>query len=140
MSDIDERIRTELSAEDQRFLARLDAGGSLYQDLAAAFQGRMRWLNILGSVIGLLLFIAAVYCAWRFLTVDDPRSVRIWGGGAALAFLGNAMIKLWFWIEVKSNGILREVKRVELRVASLAAALRGGQGGDPQGTPRHQAL
>ena len=124
MDNIDDRIRKSLSAEDQAFLAQLDEGDSLYQDIASAFRGRMRWLNILGSVFALLLFILAVFCAWRFATQADLREMQMWGAAAALAFLGNALIKLWFWIELKSNAVVREIKRVELQVAALAAALR----------------
>ena len=43
---------------------------------------------------------------------------------AALAFLSLGLIKLWFWMELKSNAIVREIKRVELQVAGLAAAVR----------------
>jgi hypothetical protein len=124
MSNIDDRIRNSLSTEDRKFLAELDDAGSLSRDLAAAFRGRMRWLNILGSIMGVVLFILAAYCAWRFFHESSGRGMALWGAGAALAFLGNGLIKLWFWIEIKSNSILREVKRVELQVASLAAAMR----------------
>jgi hypothetical protein len=127
MNSIDDRIRKSLSSEDQQFLAELDANGSLYRDIAATFQGRMRWLNALGLIFGFTLFILAVFCAWRFVTQNDLRSMQLWGGGAALAFLGLGLIKLWFWLELKTNAILREIKRVELQVAGLAAGVH-----DPQ--------
>jgi hypothetical protein len=126
MSNIDERIRKSLSSEDQAFLAELDAGDSLYGDLAATFRGRMRWLNALGLFFGFVLFAVAVFCAWRFATQTDLRSMLLWGAGSGLAFLGLGMIKLWFWFEMKANAIVREMKRVELQVSSLAAAVRGG--------------
>jgi hypothetical protein len=31
------------------------------------------------------------------------------------------MIKLWFFMEMQKNSIIREIKRLELKVASLAA-------------------
>jgi uncharacterized membrane protein len=126
MSNIDDRIRKSLSSEDQVFLAELDAKDSLYGDIAATFQGRMRWLNALGLIFGFALFAIAVFCAWRFVTQTDLRTMQLWGAGAALAFLGLGLIKLWFWFDLKANAIVREVKRVELQVSSLAAALRNG--------------
>jgi hypothetical protein len=30
---------------------------------------------------------------------------------------------VWFWLELQKNAIMREVKRLELQVASLAAQL-----------------
>jgi hypothetical protein len=124
MSNIDERLRKSLSSEDQAFLAELDTNGSFHQDLAAAFQGHMRWLNALGLFFGLALFIVAVFCGWRFVIHTDLRSMLLWGAGAGLACLGLAMIKLWFWLELKTNSIVREIKRVELQVASLRATAR----------------
>ena len=47
-----------------------------------------------------------------------------WGAGSALAFAGLALVKVWFWMEMQKNAIMREVKRLELQVASLAAQLR----------------
>src|SRR5690349_840337 len=107
MSNIDERIRKSLSSDDQAFLAELDAGDSLYRDIAATFQGRMRWLNTLGWILGLALFAAALFCGWHFVVQTDLRSMQLWGAGAALAFLGLGLIKLWFWLELKTNAIVR---------------------------------
>ena len=70
---------------------------------------------------------ATVFCAWRFVTQTDLHSRQLGGAGAALAFLGLGLIKLWFWFELKTNAIVREIKRVELQIASLAAAVRGSQ-------------
>jgi hypothetical protein len=127
MSNIDERIRKTLSSEDQAFLAELDTNDSLYRDIAAAFKGRMRWLNAFGLFLGFVIFVVAVFCAWRFVTQTDLRSMQLWGGGAALAFLALGLIKLWFWFELKTNVIVREIKRVELQIAGLAAAVRDGK-------------
>jgi thiol:disulfide interchange protein len=83
----------------------------------------MRWLNALGLFFGFAMFAIAVFCSWRFVTQTDLRTMQLWGAGAALAFLGLGLIKLWFWFELKANVIVREIKRVELQVSSLAAAL-----------------
>ena len=47
-----------------------------------------------------------------------------WGAASALAFAGVPFIKLWFWLELEKNAVVREVKRLEVQVASLAAQLR----------------
>ena len=44
-----------------------------------------------------------------------------------LSTLGLGLIKLWFLMEVQKSAIVREIKRVELQVASLAAAMRDGK-------------
>jgi hypothetical protein len=35
--------------------------------------------------------------------------------------LGVAMLKMYFWMEMNKNMLLREVKRLELQVARLAS-------------------
>ncbi|NJO13508.1 MAG: hypothetical protein HC872_08645 [Gammaproteobacteria bacterium] len=74
-------------------------------------------------IAGLALLVVAVYCGWQFVTQTDSRSMQLWGAGATLSAFAVGMIKLWFFMELQRNAILREVKRVELQVARLTAAL-----------------
>ena len=127
MESIDERIRKALSSEDRVFLEQLDSSGSLYGDIAATFRGHMRWLNALGWVFGFVLFAVAVYCGWRFVVEPDLRTMQLWGAGTMLSALGLGLIKLYFFMEFQKNAIVREIKRVELQVASLTAAMRSGK-------------
>lgn len=40
---------------------------------------------------------------------------------ALVAAVAVAMLKIWSWMEMHKNQVLREVKRLELQVARLAA-------------------
>ncbi|HKE93016.1 MAG TPA: DUF6768 family protein [Povalibacter sp.] len=124
MESIDERIQKALSAEDRAFLAQMKDDGSLYRDLSLLFQGRTRWLSALAWLLALGFFAIAVVCGWHFATEPDLRSMQLWGIGTVLAFIALGMIKLWFWMELQKFTIVREIKRVELQVASLTDALR----------------
>ena len=127
MESIDERIRKTLSSEDRAFIEQLDSSGSLYGDIAGTFRGHMRWLNALAWFFGFALFAVAVVCGWQFATQTDLRSMQLWGAGAMISALGLGLIKLYFFMEIQKNAIVREIKRVELQVAGLTAALRGGK-------------
>jgi hypothetical protein len=124
MTTIDERIREAMSSEDRALLAQMDDDDSLYRDVIATFQGRMRWMNIFSSIVAFALFGVALMCGWRFTLEAEPRGMLMWGAGAALAISGVTLIKVWFWMEIQKNAIVREVKRVELQLAKLAASLR----------------
>ena len=124
MESIDERIRKALSSEDQAFLAKMDAEGSLYRDVAATFSGRMRWMNALAILFALSFLAIGVACGWQFVVHTDLRSMQLWGAATILSFLSLGLLKLWFWMELQKVAILREIKRVELQMASLTAALR----------------
>jgi hypothetical protein len=43
-----------------------------------------------------------------------------WAGGFGLGLLAISFGRLWFWLLLHRNAILREVKRVELQLALLS--------------------
>ena len=45
-----------------------------------------------------------------------------WGGLTLLLMLAVMFIKVWFWMEMQSNRIMRELKRVELLLVSRPPA------------------
>jgi uncharacterized membrane protein YjfL (UPF0719 family) len=71
-----------------------------------------------------VLFGVACVLAWRFMQAKELEDMLRWGAAAAFAFAGITLIKVWFWLELQKNDIVREVKRLEVQVASLAAQLR----------------
>lgn len=124
MNDIDRAIRQSLSAEDAELLDRLGADQSLHRQVLATFEGQLRWLNAAGWLAGFALFALALGMAWRFLQAQEVGDMLRWGAASALAVAGLALVKVWFWMELQKNAIVREVKRLELQVASLAERLR----------------
>ena len=124
MNDLDQAIRQSLSAEDAALLDRLGADQALHRQVLSTFEGRLRWFNVAGWIAGLVLFGVACVLAWRFVQAEELRDMLRWGAASALAFAGIALIKVWFWLELQKNAIVREVKRLEVQVASLAAQLR----------------
>jgi len=124
MNDLDQAIRQSLSAEDAALLDRLGADQALHRQVLATFEGRLRWFNVAGWIAGVVLFGVGCVLAWRFLEAEGLADMLRWGAASALAFAGLALIKVWFWLELQKNAIVREVKRLEVQVASLAAQLR----------------
>lgn len=124
MNDLDQAIRQSLSAEDAALLDRLGADQALHRQVLATFEGQLRWFNVAGWIAGVVLFGVACVVAWRFLQAEELADMLRWGAASALAFVGLALIKVWFWLELQKNAIVREVKRLEVQVASLAAQLR----------------
>jgi hypothetical protein len=124
MNDLDRAIRQSMSAKDAELFDRLGADQALRQQVLATFEGRLRWYNAAGWAGGLVLFAAALVCARRFVRASDVGEMLRWGAGAALALAGVLLVKVWFWLELQKNAVVREVKRLELQVASLAAQLR----------------
>lgn len=124
MNDLDQAIRQSLSAEDAALLDRLGADQTLHRQVLATFRGRLRWFNIAGWIAGVVLFGVGCVLARRFVQAQEVREMLLWGAASALAFAGVVLVKIWFWLELQKNEIVRELKRLELQLASLAAKLR----------------
>jgi hypothetical protein len=124
MNDLDQAIRQSLSAEDAALLDRLGVDQTLHRQVLATFEGRLRWFNVAGWIAGFVLFGVASILAWRFVQAEELGDMLRWGAASALAFAGLALIKVWFWLELQKNAMVREVKRLEVQVASLAKQLR----------------
>lgn len=120
MTNLDQAIRQALSAEDAAFLARFE-NETPFGEVLGAFRGQWGALNVFAAILTFALFGVFVWCAWNAFNVGDLREVVLWSGGALLSMLGVAMLKIYFWMDMHKNMILREVKRLELQVARLSA-------------------
>lgn len=119
MTNLDQAIRNALSKEDAEFLARFEDETPIREALGT-FSGKWGAMNVFAAVITFGVFGVFVYCAWNVFTVSDVRATVIWSAGALWAALAVAMLKMYFWMEMNKNVVLREVKRLELQVARLA--------------------
>ena len=120
MTNIDSAIRDALSKEDAEFLARFEDRNPIGEALGT-FSGKWGAMNIFAAIITFALFGAFVYCAWQMFAAEAMRDVVLWSAGAIVSTLSVAMLKMYFFMEMNKNVVLREVKRLELQVARLAA-------------------
>ncbi|MEO8276573.1 MAG: DUF6768 family protein [Thermoanaerobaculia bacterium] len=123
MDDLDRKIEEALGAEDHAILEKFGEQGLLHQWLGV-YRGAMGGLALLASVVTIWLFLAALYCGWRFAGAREALSAARWGTAAALLVVMTGYLKIWFWLRMESNRVLREVKRLELQIA------RAGDSGD----------
>lgn len=123
MNALDRAIRQSLSAEDAELFDRLGADQALHRQVLDGFKGRLRWFNAGGWIAGFMLFAVACVFGWRFWFAQELEDMLRWGAASALACAGIALVKVWFWLELEKNAVVREVKRLELQVASLAERL-----------------
>lgn len=121
MTKAEDAIRRALSPDDLRAYDALGRDPSPVQEAIAAFKTRYFMVAISGWLMGLAMFVIAVYAGWRFWAATDHRQMLLWGALMAFAMFSLGMIKLWFFMEMQKNSILRELKRLELQVASLVS-------------------
>lgn len=120
MSDIDAQIRAALNAEDRELLEQLGEQG-LFAQWFSVYRGPQAWISIMSTIVIVILFVGAVFAGQKFFTVGDEVSAVKWGALAFVLLTMVSFIKVWFWIRMEANRVLREIKRVELQVAQLIA-------------------
>lgn len=114
MNDLDQKIRdalkTSAAGED---LAREP---NVAEELIGTFRTRHRWIHAIAFVFTFVLFVVALWAGARFLAADTPREQLAWAGICVLGMVFVGFLKVYFWLEIHTNRILRELKRIELLV------------------------
>lgn len=110
--NIDEKIRAALrgSTAGEALLKE----PNLLQEILTAFRGRNRWTHAMAFVLSLGSLGVGIWAGIRFFQAADVREQLLWGGLCFFAIVFISFQKVWFWMEMHSNRVLREVKRVEL--------------------------
>jgi len=121
--DVDELIREAVKAEDVEEFDRLAEPG-LPEMVVDLFRGRLRTYVVMFFFMILVCTVLAVYCGIRFLGTSDVPAMLRWGAGFFLFTFAALNAKNWYWMQMEHLATTREIKRVELLVAHLAAELR----------------
>ena len=118
MNDLDRKIREALAADDVEFSPRT-IEPPLLEQVIDTFRGRSRWLVGLVFVMITVWLAVGVVSAYQFFYAERTRAMIAWASGFGLSMIAIAMLKIWYWLELSKNAVLREVKRVELRIVRL---------------------
>ena len=123
MTDIDDTIRRALSPDDLRAYEELSRAESPLQATIAAFRTQHAAISVAGFLVGTACLVLGAYAVWRAAEATEIKPMLGWAGVAAFGFFFMGLLKLWFWMEMQKNSVVREVKRLELQVASLVAVV-----------------
>lgn len=115
---IDEMIKETLTREEAEFYDTLEEQ-DLIGKLGEIYKGKMGWLAMIMNVVHLLIFALFIFCLVRFLGTDETNSLIQWAAAGFICMVAMAMLKLYVWMQMDKNDLLRELKRLELQVASL---------------------
>ncbi|GAA4277971.1 DUF6768 family protein [Aquimarina mytili] len=119
MKDIDRLIKETLTKEEAKFYDELDEQ-NLLEMIGGLFKSRNSWIIIVMNIVHVIAFILLVYCIVQFLNTDNTNELIKWSvaGFTCMSFV--VMLKLFSWMQMDKNALLREIKRLELQVSSLA--------------------
>ena len=120
--DIDKLIKDTLTQEEAKFYDTLEEQSVLGM-IFGLFKGKNKWLLILMNTMTVVFFGFFIYCVVQFFSVDTTKELLKWGLGSIVFMIGVSMLKVFAWMQMDKNALLRELKRLELQVSSLANTL-----------------
>ncbi len=119
MEDIDKLIKETLSEEEAKFYNELDEQ-NLFQMLGGVFKGKNSWLVVVMHAFNILVFGLLIYCIIQTFDVENTNDLILWVGAVIILFLTMSMIKIYMWMQIHKNAVVREIKRLELQISSLS--------------------
>ncbi|MEM7087063.1 MAG: DUF6768 family protein [Bacteroidota bacterium] len=122
MEEIDQLIKESLTQEEAQFYDELDEQ-NLLEMVTGLFTTRHRWIMILMNIVMVISFVFFIYCAIQFFNTEETNALIKWAIGGTFCMMIVGLLKLFSWMQMDKNAILRELKRLELQVASLSGKL-----------------
>lgn len=122
MEDIDTIIKETLNEEEAKFYDSLDQQ-NMFQMILGLFKGKNAWFLVIMNFITVILFALFIYCLVQFFKVEATNDLLKWGFGSVVFLFGVSMLKVFAWMQMDKNALLREMKRLELQISSLSGKI-----------------
>jgi hypothetical protein len=119
MTQFDQKLKGALDADDEAFLRKLDEDRGLFAQIGDTLTGPLGGWAKLVMINSTLLVIVMVAAAWGAITAESDRAAILWATAALAALFVQGMLKQWFFERMNLNTLLRELKRIELRVVRM---------------------
>ena len=117
MNKLDDLIKEALEGEDQAIFAKTERLGWFALGLGH-FRGKLGWVTWVIMLVQAVLFFAGVYCAVMLFGASEVLAAVKWGISGAVLMLAGLMLKLSIMPQIQADRVIRELKRVELMLAS----------------------
>lgn len=89
------------------------------------FQGKNKWIMILINFMILVFFGLFIYCIVQFFETSNIKQMIQWAAGSLIFLLGVSILKIFAWMQMDKNALLREIKMLELQISSLSGKISG---------------
>jgi len=88
--------------------------------LSDFYNRKMLTIIIVVWTFGVISMLGAVYCGIQFFKAQDTQSQIMYAVIFICCYQTVGLMKIFAWQNIHKNGIKREIKRLELRVAELS--------------------
>ncbi len=117
IEEIDKLIKDTLTQEEAKFYDELEEQNILEMVLGL-FKGKNKWIMFLMNFMTVIFFSLFVYCTVQFFDTNVTNDLIKWGVGGLVFLFGVSMLKIFAWMQMDKNALIREIKRLELIVSS----------------------
>ena len=124
MEEIDQLIKETLSKEEAAFYDSLEEQ-NVFEMVFGLFKGKNAWFLIITNILTLVFLGLFIYCCIQFFQVESVEALIKWGFGSFMFLINLCMLKIYAWMQMDKNAMLREMKRLELQVMSLSGKVKG---------------
>ncbi len=122
IEDIDKLIKETLTQEEAKFYNKLDEQ-NLFQMFGGLYQGKLKWLMVMVNIVMVAWFALFIYCAIQFFEVETTKELIKWAAIGFFSVMAVGLLKIFAWMQMDKNAIIREIKRLELQVSSLSGRI-----------------
>lgn len=123
MSNIDQEIRKALMEGQSDEIQELGHEQNIWEMSMELFRGQQKMLTIGGYVIGIFFLVVGVWALLKFLTATEMLDIARFGMLFMAAFASVMAMKIWFWMVMNRNAVIREILRLELRIQEISQKL-----------------
>ena len=116
--EIDRLISESLNKEEAEFYASLEEE-RLPQKVKSLYSGKFGRMAVLTAIVHTIAVGVAVYCGYKLFTSPDVVEILRYSVVLFIAWSFGIMIKLWQWMQMDKESVMREMKRLEFQVAVL---------------------
>jgi len=106
--------------EDTYDESREDTVWSMVGDF---YNRKMLSFVILLWVWAIIFIVGSVYCGVQFFKAEQTKYLIMYAAVFVCFVHGISLIKIFAWQIIHRNGLKREIKRLELRIAELANSI-----------------
>jgi hypothetical protein len=115
---IDDLIKEALNSEEAKFYDELGEQ-TLLEKFGQAHKGKTGWLTSIMTIMHVLVFVVFIFCTVQFFNTEVAIELIKWASAGFLCMIFMGMMKLYIWMQIDKNDILRELKRLEMQVSVL---------------------
>ncbi len=121
MSNFDKSIAKALGEEPE--IGEFGDEQNILEQVTSSFRSKNRWLVVFGIVFGLVFMGLGIYSLLQFLELKETVQALPWAVLLIFSLVAIIAMKIWYWMELNKNAILREIVRLEHRIEQLHEAL-----------------